>query len=98
MTPSHTVEMLPPSFVFAWAIWTNCCIDVGGGVNGLAKWGIPPAPRTEAMANPDRNQISYEYYRRIDALSDEKQICPCGAFEMNGQVLHSAKCPHGGQP
>lgn len=31
-------------------------------------------------------------------LPDEKQACPCGAFEMGGQILHSATCPHAGTP
>jgi hypothetical protein len=31
-------------------------------------------------------------------LTDEKQICCCGAFEQDGVILHSAKCPHGAAP
>jgi hypothetical protein len=26
-------------------------------------------------------------------IADEQ--CPCGAFEMDGQILHSARCTHG---
>jgi hypothetical protein len=35
-------------------------------------------------------------FEEIDAvLTAETPICPCGAFEMDGKILHSAKCAAG---
>jgi hypothetical protein len=60
----------PPSIVLAWAIWTRVCIEHGGGP-GLPSHNIPPVSRELAMKYPKLKDLSFEYYRRLDSLSDE---------------------------
>lgn len=41
----------------------------------------------------DRHPQEHAVLSRAEALADDEQLCACGAFEMDGQVLHSANCP-----
>jgi len=70
---THTENSSPPSIALAWGIWTSVCRDVGGAL-GLCRWGISPRSRAEVAANPNSSELSIEYYRRIDALSDEERL------------------------